>query len=190
MNPLRLFLAVDLPAPAKDICRHLVGRLKEAGADVKWVERDNFHITLKFLGDVPEGRVAEVTGACEAVCLGRPGFPFSLDGLGAFPSMSAPRILWVGAAATGAPFKELARGLETALGRLGFKKEERPFHPHVTIGRVRSPRNRVALLEALQKEKNALTLPGLRARGVTLFESALSPHGAVYTVRAALPFKT
>ena len=190
MNSRRLFLGVNLPPSAKEECLRISRWLKQTGADVKWVEEANFHVTLKFLGEVGEDRIREVTAACEAVSKDHPGFSFSLSGLGAFPSATAPRTLWIGAQTSGQPFERLAQDLEEALGRLGFKREERAFHPHVTIGRVRSPRNRVHLIEALHKETHGVFVPYLPARAVTLFESTLTPQGAVYTALATLPFAT
>jgi len=190
MSSRRLFLGVDLPPSAKEECRRIRERLKEAGADVKWVEDANFHVTLKFLGDVVEDRIPEVKAASEAAARTTPSFSFSLSGLGAFPSATAPRTLWIGVATQGEPFTRLAQDLEAALHRLGFEKERRAFHPHVTIGRVRSPRNRVHLIEALAKETQAVFVPDLPARTATLFKSDLTPQGAVYTALAALPFRT
>ena len=188
MNSRRLFLGVDLPPSAKEECLRISRWLKQTGADVKWVEEANFHVTLKFLGDVKEGRIPEVTAACEAVSRDQPAFSFSLSGLGAFPSATAPRTLWIGAQTSGQPFERLAQDLEETLGRLGFEREERVFHPHVTIGRVRSPRNRVHLIEALHKETHGVFVPYLPPRAVTLFKSDLTPQGAVYTALATLPF--
>jgi len=184
----RLFLGVDLPPAAKKECGRIGRRLKETGADVKWVEEANFHVTLKFLGDVEEGRTQEVTAACEAVGRSHAAFSFSLCGLGAFPSQTAPRVLWIGVQEPAQAFPRLAQGLEEALGPLGFKKEDRAFHPHVTIGRVRSPLNRVHLIEALRREAAAVRVADLPAKNVTLFESTLTPKGALYTCLASLPF--
>lgn len=190
MNSRRLFLGVDLPVPAKEECHRISQRLKKTGADVTWVEETNFHVTLQFLGDVEEGRIPEVTAACEAVGRDHPAFSFSLSGLGAFPGLFAPRTLWIGVQAPATTFLYLAQRLEEALGSLGFKKEGRAFHPHVTIGRVRSPRNRVHLITALHQEAQKVFVPGLPAGTVTLFESHLSPQGARYAALAALPLAT
>ncbi|MGE5280458.1 MAG: RNA 2',3'-cyclic phosphodiesterase [Deltaproteobacteria bacterium] len=196
MKDRRLFLAIDLPSDAKETCGLLAQRLKKGGADVAWVAPDNFHLTLKFLGGVAEDRLPRITDACAAVCRLHPPFSFSLEGLGAFPSINAPRVLWAGIATRDAALEKLAADLEAALSALGFEKEDRPFHAHVTLGRVRSPRGRVFLMEALQKEKSACTTPDIPARCVTLFESTLAPasgptaRGALYTALAALPLKT
>ncbi len=187
MNSRRLFLGVDLPAPAKGACQGISRELKKTGADVKWVEEANFHVTLKFLGDVAEDRIREVADSCEAVTGSQRGFFFSLKDLGAFPSATAPRTLWIGVQASEKPFERLAQDLEEVLGRTGFKKEGRAFHPHVTIGRVRSPRNRVHLIEALHEHGNGVFAADLPARAVTLFESTLTPQGALYTALAILP---
>ncbi len=187
MSSPRLFLGVDLPPPAKEVCHRFSRELKKTGADVKWVEEENFHVTLKFLGDVTEDRIQEVADSCGALTAKQCGFSFSLSGLGAFPSASAPRILWIGIEASEKPFERLAQGLEETLSRIGFRKEERAFHPHVTIGRVRSSHNRVPLIEALHEHRNGISVPDLTARAVTLFASTLTPQGAVYTALATLP---
>ena len=187
MSSQRLFIGVDLPPSAKEECQRISQRLKKTGADVKWVEEANFHVTLKFLGDVEERRIPEVTAGCEAVSRVQSAFTFSLSGLGAFPSVTAPRTLWIGVQAPGTTFPCLAQRLEEALGALGFEKEKRAFHPHVTIGRVRSPRNRVHLIAALHQQTQDVSVPGLPAQTVTLFKSDLTPRGAIYTALAALP---
>jgi len=187
MTSRRLFLAVDLPPSAKEACGRITRELKKTGADVRWVEDANFHVTLKFLGDVTEDRVQDIADACAATGKNHRIFSFSLSGLGAFPSVTAPRVLWVGVRTAEQPFEHLAQDLDDALARIGFDKEERTFHPHVTIGRVRSPRNRVHLIEVLAENKDAFLPQDIPAHGITLFESQLTPQGAVYTAVQTLP---
>jgi len=188
MKALRLFLAVTLPPEIKKTCREIIHTLKTSDADVNWVPEDNFHVTLKFLGDVSQDKVGDVTDVCRRVAAGHPAFTFSLGTLGAFPSLTAPRILWVGAQTDQDPFGRLAADITTALEHLGFKTEKRPFHPHITLGRIRSERSHAQLISTLHSNKNAGISREIPAQNATLFESTLTPHGAVYTARATLPF--
>jgi RNA 2',3'-cyclic 3'-phosphodiesterase len=153
---------------------------------VAWTAETNLHVTLKFLGNVDEARLADVAAALGAAAT-VPAFAVDVRGLGAFPSATRPRVLW--AAAPGSPaFARLAETVDRALAALGFAPEERGFTPHVTLGRVRQPRRDVALTEALEA---AATRPfgTLRVEGVALMRSELSPRGARYTELAtvALP---
>jgi 2'-5' RNA ligase len=187
MNSCRLFLAVDLPFPVKKACFRFAQELKASGADVKWTEEENLHVTLKFLGEVAEDTIGKLTDICRETAGRHRAFSFTLEEIGAFPSVSAPRVLWAGVGTAQDRFTALAQDLGAALKPLGFKKEDRAFHPHVTLGRVRSPLRRVFLIEALQKHKDSLRLTGIPARAATLFASTLTPAGAAYTPRAILP---
>ena len=127
--------------------------------DVAWVAPGNLHLTLKFLGAVPEARIL---------------------GLGAFPSANRPRVVWAGVTDGASETVELARRVDTALAKLGFARDERPFSPHVTLGRVRRPGRDPALTEALGSA-TAREFGRMRVPGATLMRSELGPRGARYT---------
>jgi 2'-5' RNA ligase len=190
---MRLFIAVDLSEDAREaiaaeqkrIAAALGGTKRSlhpdaaaaAGTLVKWVKPEHAHLTLVFLGNVDAGRVASVVEAVEGDVDLAP-FEMVLQGVGVFPPRGAPRVLWIGLAAGAAELMRLQRELATRVAALGIAIEDRPFHPHLTLGRWREsrPPDRDRALAAAR--------PGAIARvqvgHATLYESRLSPSGAAY----------
>lgn len=161
--------------------------LRAADPDASWVRPENFHLTLKFLGNTPAERVKPVEqAATRAVSRVQP-FEVVLRGVGAFPSASRARVVWAGLAPE-KPLVELAGHLEEELARLGFAREARPFAAHVTMGRRREPRRS----EALQKKLGELAGAGGARAGVTeavLMQSQLRPGGPIYTPVGRFPLQ-
>jgi 2'-5' RNA ligase len=154
--------------------------------DVAWVGRDNFHLTLKFLGNVDPGRLEGIVAALGSAAAGCGPFELSVAGLGAFPSPTRPRVLWAGLDEGATEAARLAERVDGALAQLGFERETRAFSPHVTLGRVREPRRQPGLAEVLRGG-------GFGRQHVdrlSLMQSTLSPRGARYTELAALPLST
>jgi RNA 2',3'-cyclic 3'-phosphodiesterase len=150
------------------------------------VAPENLHVTLKFLGAVDEARLPDVTAALD-VAASAPAFDVEVRGLGAFPTVSRPRVLWAGA--PGSPtFTRLADEVDRALTGLGFPPEGRGFTPHVTLGRVREPRRNPPLAEALEAAAER-PFGMLRVVSVSLMRSDLSPRGARYTELAAVALR-
>ena len=183
---MRAFIAVELPEALRREVAALQDTLKATGADVKWVEPANLHLTLKFLGDIAEIRVTPITEALRTATRHVASFTMRLAGVGAFPSTRSPRVVWVGVKDGQAPLRELAEAVEQACAGAGFPTEGRPFSPHLTIGRVRS-QNRVAgLVKQLQVAAFQGTAPAPVGR-LTLVQSTLSPRGPTYTPLADIP---
>ena len=161
-----------------------VERLQPLTRDVAWVGRDNFHVTLKFLGGVEAPRLDAVAAALAEA--GRASGPFDLavSDLGAFPSRTRPRVLWAGID-DGAATAALASHVDRVLAPLGFPPEGRAFSAHVTLGRVRAPRPNPRLAEAL----SGGAFGRQRVDRLSLMRSELSPRGARYTELAALPLQ-
>jgi 2'-5' RNA ligase len=150
------------------------------------VAPDNFHITLKFLGGVDEGRIPDVIEALRGAAREHAPLDMDVAGLGAFPSAVRPRVLWAGVTAGQAPLGALAASVDAALAALGFPREDRAFSPHVTLGRVRQPRRAPALARALSA--NATRPFGrVAVREVALMQSHLASPGARYTALAVIP---
>jgi 2'-5' RNA ligase len=166
-----------------------IGHLRSRARDVAWVPPENLHVTLKFLGAVEEERLALVGRRLEAVASRARRFELAIAGLGAFPAVSRPRVLWAGISAGGETLASLAAAVDEALEALGFAREARPFAAHVTLGRVRAPRRDPVLAEALaaglQRRFGRLVVDRL-----TLMRSDLSPHGARYTPLDSWPLGT
>ena len=152
--------------------------MRPQAASVAWVAVDNLHITLKFLGGVEDTRLPDVSAAL-ARAVSVPAFEVQVLGLGAFPTPNRPRVLWAGVAPAPA-FGELAVAVDQALVALGFPPEERPFTPHVTLGRVRDGRRDPALMQALVGAA-ARPFGVLPVARLCLMRSDLSSRGARYT---------
>ncbi|UCC26826.1 MAG: RNA 2',3'-cyclic phosphodiesterase [Gemmatimonadales bacterium] len=132
---MRLFLALNLPKKERQRIERAARPLREQDLPVRWVDLDNFHITLKFLGDVRPERVESVQEIMERVAASTVPFQATVDGFGAFPTIRKPSVLWARVGAT-PELRCLKQDLEWALAELGFEKETRAFHPHLTLGRA------------------------------------------------------
>jgi RNA 2',3'-cyclic 3'-phosphodiesterase len=133
---MRLFAAVPLPEPARSEVTGLLGRLRQQELPVRWVRDEGLHLTLKFFGDVAPERLEVIQEAIRMASQGSAPLPMRLDDLGAFPSPSRPRVLWLGLEAP--PALELLQDrLERRCEAIGFPPEGVPFRPHLTLGRVR-----------------------------------------------------
>jgi len=181
---MRTFIAIELPQEIKDKLSELQALLKKADADVKWVEPANIHLTLKFLGEIDEAKSVKVAGAIEDITRGLKQFQISLSSCGAFPKMEFPRVIWVAIAKGNREIATLAGDLEERIEKLGIPKEDRPFSSHITIARVRSPRNTDKLAKALKEAEDYFGGKNIEfdVTKITLFKSTLGPGGPVYEV--------
>jgi 2'-5' RNA ligase len=184
---VRLFIAVNLPAEERRAAFEAAAPLRAAHLPVRWVRQDAIHVTVRFLGEVGRERVAPLEDALAgAVQEARP-FGVSVGGVGAFPGLARPRVLWIGVERH--PAQELlANDVERALMTLGFEPELRPFHPHLTLGRVERGA-RPAAFRDLEKLAAGITYESaIQVESVDLMQSTLGSGGATYSVlsRAAL----
>jgi 2'-5' RNA ligase len=184
---MRTFIAIDLEPEIKKTLQDLVQKLQRTGADVRWVGVQGMHLTLKFLGEVGADSMPAVETVLKLAAAGHPGFPLALHGTGAFPGSRNPRVLWVGV--TEEPeLMGLQEDIDQGLEMEGYPRDERAFHPHLTLGRVKSPSGiRKALLE-LEKYGEA-SFGEMAVRKVALYESILRPQGAEYRVAAEFDLK-
>jgi 2'-5' RNA ligase len=184
MEPLRCFIAIELPAEVKKGLRELQSRLRaENKAPIKWVEPENIHLTLKFLGNVAASRVGEVSQAVTKAVAGTSPFSLKVEGLGVFPNSKRVQIVWVGVSGELERLAGLQRRIEAAMEGLGFAAENRRFTPHLTLARVRD--------QATASEREGLgQLVGqtefdaageFRVESVKLMQSQLTREGPIYT---------
>jgi 2'-5' RNA ligase len=161
-------------------------RLQEARGDVRWTRAEGLHLTLKFLGDIARNQVEPILAVLQDLVHERPALRIVAQGLGAFPHLRRPRVLWVGLQGEG--IVELSEALETALMPLDFPPEEREFTPHLTLGRVRSPRGWERIF-ALIKEHEQAYFGESTVDRLTLYQSDLRPDGAIYTSLGSVSFR-
>ncbi|MBI4594160.1 MAG: RNA 2',3'-cyclic phosphodiesterase, partial [Candidatus Rokubacteria bacterium] len=164
-----------------------IAGLRPLARGVAWVAAENLHVTLKFLGEVDPDRLDRVAAALATVASGRAPFDLVVEGLGAFPSATRPRVVWAGLARGAHALAALAVSVEDALAGLGFAREARPFASHVTLGRAREPRPDPSLARAIGVAASR-AFGAARVDRVTLMGSELHPRGARYTALGAWPF--
>ena len=189
-SELRLFVACELPSEMKAALTALQDSLRRQGVPpVRWVRPEGIHLTLKFLGAVPAGRVADIRSALAPTVEGIRPLGLSLGSLGAFGGRRGTRVVWVGVEGDVERVSELQRRVDAALVRLGFRPEDRPFSPHLTLARVPDHVGG-ADRERLWDLTRALTTPEappVTVRELSLMRSILGPAGAVYERLAAFP---
>jgi len=190
MATRRLFVALEPPEAVRrrlgaiaDELRRAAGR---AADDVRWVPPENVHLTLQFLGAVPEERVPGVEAALREAAAGARPLSLAVRGAGGFPNARRPRVLWAGLEGDLAPLAALVGAIGARLAKLGFPPEERPFSPHLTLGRSREGHGAPGLAGALAGVAEEAAAPW-RAAEVVLFESHLSPRGPRYEAIARAP---
>ncbi|PIU44638.1 MAG: RNA 2',3'-cyclic phosphodiesterase [Ignavibacteriales bacterium CG07_land_8_20_14_0_80_59_12] len=182
---IRTFIAVDTPDDVKEQITEAVSKLKEIGAEVRWESRDKYHITLKFLSDVREAQLPEIIDSLRRGLSGIPPFKVTYAGAGCFPSRRNPRVIWIGCENEEGTLLRLHDAVEAATVPFGFPTEERAFHPHITVGRVKGTRNTDPLVLSLPSV--TLRSHPVDVRQILVMKSDLKPSGSVYTILEAIP---
>lgn len=177
---MRAFIAIEIPDAVKQEMAEAQEKLKHSGVEAGWTRPGGIHLTLKFLGEVPEARIEEVKAALTAAAEGKSGFLLEVSGAGAFPNVRNPRVAWMGIAGDIEKLTALQSSVERAMTGIGFEPEERKFAPHLTLGRIKFAKSRDAWQKALDSIKD-VRLPEFDVAAVSLMKSDLKPSGAVYT---------
>ena len=180
---MRLFVALNFPAELRERLWAGAEPLRALDLPVRWVPANDLHLTLKFLGETPEDRLEELGRALDQAVTGVRPLPVTVEGFGAFPNAKSPTVIWAGVGSEPA-LELLQHGVERAFGPLGFPPEGRPFRPHVTLGRIRSPEG----LHYLTPKLENITFEPLMGtiREVLIVKSVLRPQGAAYTVLSSI----
>ncbi len=186
MPSLRLFIAIEIPPDIKSQLAVVISELKSAQADVRWERPEKLHITLKFLGDTPEDLLPQIVLLLEGVAGKISSFTLRYSGLGCFPDKREPRIVWVGVEDIGNRLQPLAAVIEKEMTSIGLEKEKKEFHPHVTVGRVKSQKNIPSLLRKM--ESTTLESQPTEVSHIVLIKSELKSSGSVYTAVRKFPF--
>jgi RNA 2',3'-cyclic 3'-phosphodiesterase len=192
ISPIRSFIAIELPPEVKKALTRLQDRFKPGDAgQVKWVDPENIHLTLHFLGNIQPDAVKPLTAAVEQAAAGSRHFQLDIGELGAFPDLKRVQTIWVGLAGDLNKLDKLYKDVGANMVPLGFKPETRPFSPHLTIGRVRDfvrPEERAALSRMIENSPfNAKYRIDVIA--VDLMKSQLTPRGPIYTKLASVKLK-
>jgi 2'-5' RNA ligase len=176
---MRTFIAVELNEEIKKKIEEVESLLKKTETLVSWVKPGNVHVTLKFLGEVTENRLEEIYSGTVKALSGARSFNLRLKNLGCFPNLTRPRVVWVGVDKGEEELSEMQKRIEEELYKVGFPKEERKFSAHLTIGRVKSPKNIEKLVELI--EKTSFETEEVKVKEVVVMKSQLHPLGAIYT---------
>jgi 2'-5' RNA ligase len=184
---LRAFVAAELPTDLLQALAGVQAELGQRGLRVRWTRPAGLHLTLKFLGDIPADRVPILAEVLRTAAAEHDAFKLTAEGIGVFPGLRRPRVLWAGLSGAGAALAQLQRSVEEQLYAAGFPREAREFHGHLTIGRFGegAPSGWVA---DVMRAYAAQRFGDFEVQELVLFQSVLKPQGAVYTAlaRAAL----
>ena len=185
METIRTFIAIPLPTSMlKELTalqRHLEKQMPSRS--VRWVRAEGIHLTLKFLGDTPVSKLPEIKRALAVVARNAPPCPFTVGGLGCFPNLRRPRVVWVGVQEPTGRLAALQSAIEEVMTPFGYPPEERDFTPHLTLGRVRRrlPRSTVARIGEVVGATAVGVLGEVSAKHFAFIRSVLKPTGAEYT---------
>lgn len=185
---MRLFIAINLPAAERKKLHREAAALRERDLPVRWVEPDHYHVTLKFLGETDPDRVPDVEGVLEGVAGATRTFDMEMAGFGAFPTIRRPRVLWFGADPSPS-LRCLKQDIEWGLAELGFPRETRAFHPHVTLGRA-SDQGAAGYFRGLDDVVSDLSYrASVPVKKIDLMRSHLSRSGPRYSVLSSTALK-
>jgi 2'-5' RNA ligase len=187
---VRSFIAIELPDELKRELSALIDRLRADSPDVaRWIDPAGIHLTLKFLGDVPAGRLDSLTAALTKAVAGFGPFRLEVGDLGVFPESRRVRVVWVAVSGETGRLQKLQQAVEGAMEGLGFPVESRAFRPHLTLARVRDrarPEEREAIGQLVAASPFRVATP-LEVSTVHLMRSRLAPGGVVYSRSGSVP---
>jgi 2'-5' RNA ligase len=164
------------------------GKLRATGADVRWVAVSSIHLTMKFLGEIDPAILPQLTESLRGASASEPGFSLRLHGLGGFPSLRNPRIIWCGLEGETPQLQQLQTKVEQVCSHLGFAPKQREFHPHLTLGRVQGRRNLQPLLDCIKIGGEQECTFGVN--NYNIYKSTLTPRGAIYSILESIPLRT
>ena len=177
---IRAFIAIELPAKIAQELEKIQDKLKDETNKITWVKPENIHLTIKFLGDIETNKIDSIAKVLEDAADNLSSFKISIKGVGAFPTIENPRVLWVGIEEDDTNVSQLYNNLEHGLTTLGFEKEQRAFKPHLTLGRIKFLKDKRTLKQHLEKVAG-INLGKFEVGSFYLFKSKLTPEGAVHT---------
>lgn len=181
---MRAFIAIKLSVEVENFLFRIQERLKASGAFVKWVEPQNIHLTLKFLGERDNKQIEAAKAVMDETAVKFKQYDLQPASIGAFPNIQHPSVIWIGADKGCPETVRLAEDIEDGICRIGIPKEKRPFACHITLGRSKTPKNIQGLVEQLDLLGKGLPEPApvLKVNKITLFKSTLTSKGALYEI--------
>jgi len=179
---IRSFIAIDIPQSIKNIIARVQSDFKESGADVKWVNPELIHLTLKFLGNIKEEQIDEIKKSMIKSVKGITPFFMTLRDIGVFPNIRYPRVIWMGLEDKTERLLILQKNIEENLNILGFTPEERKFSPHLTIGRLKSLKGKSRLANMIHAKKDMNIDGSISVNKINLMKSELRVTGPIYSV--------
>lgn len=189
-NRFRLFIALELDPTLKAAVQTVQESLQQTRV-VRWTRPEQWHLTLQFLGETPVSQVEPLITVLQDVVSGHTPFELALGGVGAFPNLRRPRVIWAGLRSDMTALQVLQQAVLAATAGLGFTAESKPFRPHVTLGRIRreATPNQQAQLSRLIQSADQKTLGHMRVHQVGLIRSQLQRSGPVYTTLAGFELR-
>lgn len=178
---MRCFIAIEIPDAVRRGLQRLSGQLRQCPFRAAWVQPQHMHLTLRFLGNVSDEQRDHVHTTLTKDLHGLPPFTLLVHGTGAFPNLRRPSVIWAGVGPADGPLDHVQRICETAALGAGIAPEPKPFHPHVTIARVKERFPSDDIRRAIERER-AFTAGEFRVNAVSLFKSELTPKGPRHTV--------
>ena len=183
MNTIRAFLAIETPPEIQNKLKSLIARFNQpANHSIRWVKAENIHLTLKFFGETPKDKIELLTYRMQQEFKDLPPMQLTVGSFGAFPNLGHPRVFWCGVQA-GNELKDIQKRIDSISSDFGFPAENRPFSPHLTLGKVndRAELEDVRKVSDLIRQSPAETIGVIRVTQLTVFSSKLSPGGSIYS---------
>lgn len=176
---IRAFIAIEIPVSVKEAMAKAANELDRGWKDVSWARPESTHLTLKFLGDIESKRIDEIEAALKVSAIGTSPLALRAAGVGGFPNLKNPRVIWVGIAGN-EELADLQKRIDERLGVLGFERDEKKFHPHLTLCRIKSFRDAKELGRIAEAYRGDFSVD-FKVESFVLFRSVLKPKGAEYT---------
>jgi RNA 2',3'-cyclic 3'-phosphodiesterase len=179
-SKFRAFVAIELPEKIKRDIRKLQHAFASHGLDIRWVKPANMHLTVKFLGDVDPSDIESVGRVLSDTAANHPMFDLTPRGVGVFPNIRRPSIVWTGIAGQTDVLGSIHRSVNSGLSDIGFESDKRPYRGHLTLGRIKTHRNQNRLVTALRVNQEFVS-EAFSVERLVMFKSELQPAGPVYT---------
>ena len=177
---IRCFVAIEIPEAIQTLLTSIQEELRKDIRGTSWVKRGNIHLTLKFLGDVAPNRISTIKNVIEQVVGTRSPFSMEIGGIGVFPNLTRPRIIWAGVKTGADEVTAIAREINIGLSRHGFERDEKPFRPHLTLARLKRRIDLKPLVDVFQ-QYDTINGATMLVNQIRVIQSQLRQSGAVYT---------